>query len=88
GGKSLDEIITADFIDCADKEKFDLIRNNINNEQTANLAKQGASPYHPELYRQIVLNPKRFCLEETYNVIKLVEEVYKFKNSIPESKSN
>lgn len=81
GGKSLDEIIVAEFTDLADLEQFNFIRDKINKEQTANLAQQGASPYHPELYRQLVLNPKRFNLKETYNVIKLIEEAYSFAKS-------
>ncbi|HLX52355.1 MAG TPA: hypothetical protein VKR58_00340, partial [Aquella sp.] len=76
GGKSLDEIIVAEFGDSADLNQFNLIKDEINRQQTANLVQQGASPYHPELYRQIVVNPSRFQLGQTYNVIKLVEEAY------------
>jgi len=79
GGKSLDEIIVSEFIDSANLERFNLIKDDINRQQTANLALQGASPYHPELYRQIVVNSSHFSLGQTYNVIKLVEEVYKFE---------
>lgn len=80
GGKSLDQIILAEFIDEADSIQFDQIKDQVSKQQTANLVEQGASPYHPELYRQIVLNPARFQLEQTYNVIKLVEQVYSFSS--------
>lgn len=79
GGKSLDQIIASDFISSDDSQQFELIREEVNQRLTANLADQGASPYHPELYRQIITNPRRFCLAETYNVINMVEAAYRFK---------
>jgi UDP-N-acetyl-2-amino-2-deoxyglucuronate dehydrogenase len=79
GGRSLDEIITIELGDEADLQQFNSIKDKINNQQRVNVALPGASPYHPELYRQIVINPQRFSLEETYNVIKLVEQAYKFQ---------
>lgn len=81
GGKSLDEIIVADFTDLADTEQFYLVKDEVNKQQTANLVKQGASPYHPELYRQIIINPEKFALMQTYNVIKLVEDAYSFTHT-------
>ena len=78
GGKSLDEIVTADFLDSTILDKYTTIRNDIESNQSTNIALPGASPYHPELYRQIIINPKRFALSETYNVIKLVEDAYSF----------
>lgn len=80
GGKSLDEIIIVDFIDAVDHERFNLVKDEVNARQTAALVQHGASPYHPELYRQIVINPERFALKQTYNVIKLVEEAYNFRS--------
>ncbi len=80
GGKSLDEILALDFIDPVNLEQFNLIKEEINGQQTLNVALQGASPYHPELYRQIIESPERFGLMQTYNVMKLVEEAYAFSH--------
>ncbi|MBP9743426.1 MAG: Gfo/Idh/MocA family oxidoreductase [Burkholderiales bacterium] len=79
GGKSLDEIIVSDFVSPQAKAKFDTIQQQILSKEVATLATQGASPYHPELYRQIVVNPDRFALGAMYNVINLIEGIYKFK---------
>lgn len=79
GGKSLDEIINADFLNEATKERFTQIQQEIASLKTADLVNVGASPYHPELYRRIIFNPEQFILRQTYNVIKLVENVYSLK---------
>lgn len=79
GGKSLDEIIVSEFVSSHTKAQFDTIQQEILSKEVATLATQGASPYHPELYRQIVVNPDRFALGAMYNVIDLVESIYKFK---------
>jgi UDP-N-acetyl-2-amino-2-deoxyglucuronate dehydrogenase len=79
GGKSLDEIIISDFLDIEANQKFKAIEQEVFAQKVATLATQGASPYHPELYRQIILNPNLFSLNQTYNVIQLVENMYQFK---------
>ncbi|MCC2625555.1 MAG: hypothetical protein K0R14_1428 [Burkholderiales bacterium] len=79
GGKSLDEITTIELGSEADLKRFNSIKDEVNNQQRVNVDVQGASPYHPELYRQIVINPQRFRLEEAYNVINLVEQAYTFQ---------
>lgn len=76
GGKSLDEISQSDFISEDNAIKFDKIKEEVLALEVASLATVGASPYHPELYRQIVLEPSRFALGEMYNVIDLVERIY------------
>jgi UDP-N-acetyl-2-amino-2-deoxyglucuronate dehydrogenase len=78
GGKSLDEIVAVDFLGSDAQNKYTIIKNDIESNQSINITLPGASPYHPELYRQIIINPKRFALSETYNVIKLVEDAYSF----------
>ena len=76
GGKSLDEIICSEFLQVENQEKFAKITQDVLGMEVASLASLGASPYHPELYRQIILDKKRFSLPETYNVIALIEEIY------------
>jgi UDP-N-acetyl-2-amino-2-deoxyglucuronate dehydrogenase len=76
GGKSLDEIIIADFLEQDSLNCLNQIKQEVATEEVAMLAATGASPYHPELYRQIIINPKRFALSQTYNVVKLVENIY------------
>lgn len=78
GGKSLDEIVTSDFLDATMQDKFEKIRQDVLKQKVATLANLGASPYHPELYRQIILDSNKFTLSETYNVIKLIEQVYSY----------
>lgn len=80
GGKSLDEIVSSEFLNNDDLLKFNEIKNEVLSQEVATLATQGASPYHPELYRQIIVNPNRFKLGEMYNVIDLVERIYAFKH--------
>jgi UDP-N-acetyl-2-amino-2-deoxyglucuronate dehydrogenase len=79
GGKSLDEIVVSDFISEDSGHKFNQIKHEVLSRQIATLATQGASPYHPELYRQIVLEPSKFALGEMYNVIDLVERIYELR---------
>lgn len=79
GGKSLDEIIVSDFLSEDISQKFEAIKTEIFGREVAALATQGASPYHPELYRQIVVEPEKFALGEMYNVIDLVERIYALK---------
>ena len=80
GGKSLDEIIAHDFLHQADLDKFIAIKDEVLSRKVAVLATQGASPYHPELYRQIVLQPQKFALNQMFNVIQLVEDIYALKD--------
>ena len=76
GGKSLDEIVVSDFLSEDNATKFNKIKQDVLESEVATLATVGASPYHPELYRQIILEPSRFALGEMYNVIDLVERIY------------
>lgn len=76
GGKSLDEIVSSEFLQTTTKDKFEEIKKEVEKREVATLASLGASPYHPELYRQIILDKNRFALSETHNVIKLIEEIY------------
>ena len=77
GGKSLDQIIVADFLDNELKSVLDNFNAKAIENSAASLASQGASPYHPELYRQIIQSPDSFRLKETKNAVDLVEQIYK-----------
>ncbi len=90
GGKSLDKIIDSDFIDNNNEHadtnnyniKYDDILHKLINiyqkKSSVELAKYGVSPYHPEVYYQIIHNPKLFSLPITYNVIRLIEDILKY----------
>ncbi len=76
GGKSLDEIVSSEFLNEENLTRFNTIKQDILSHEVAALATQGASPYHPELYRQLIVNPDKFALGAMYNVIDLVERIY------------
>jgi UDP-N-acetyl-2-amino-2-deoxyglucuronate dehydrogenase len=76
GGKSLDEFVSYEFLSNETLTKFEQIKAEVLNRKVATLASVGASPYHPELYRQIVIKPEMFALGQMYNVISLVENIY------------
>lgn len=76
GGKSLDEIIISDFLADKDKKAFLNITNQVLEKEIAAPVNLGASPYHPELYRQIIIDKDKFAITETINVIRLIEEIY------------
>ncbi|MBY0379257.1 MAG: hypothetical protein K2P99_02530, partial [Burkholderiales bacterium] len=77
-GKSLNEIIETEFLEPTLNQKLQSYVDLATKNSVASLASTGASPYHPELYRQIAVNPEVFQLQETYNVIKLIEDIYSF----------
>lgn len=76
GGKSLDEIIDLELLNQDDLIKVEAISDKIKAQDIVGLALQGASPYHPEMYKQIVINPDKFRLTQMGNVIELVEKIY------------
>ena len=76
GGASLNEIITSDFIDEQYAKQLEQITHQIQDINVAILARSGVSPYHPELYRQIIHEPQKFQLQQMYNVISLIEQIY------------
>ncbi len=78
GGKSLDEIVIADFLNEDSTSQLNMIKEEVLSKEVVGLATQGASPYHPELYRQIIENPEQFAIKQMYNVIQLVEKIYAF----------
>ncbi|MFN8769529.1 MAG: Gfo/Idh/MocA family protein [Neisseriaceae bacterium] len=78
GGKSLDEIIEMQFLDSRLIDKLKTYEDEALKNRSVSLASTGASPYHPELYRQIILNPDSFRLRQTYDVVKLIENIYSF----------
>jgi UDP-N-acetyl-2-amino-2-deoxyglucuronate dehydrogenase len=75
GGKSLDQVTAVHFLDESSKVRYDQICNEVLGYTIDNQVAIGACPHHPELYKQIILNPAKFRLQSTYNVIKLVSEI-------------
>ena len=78
GGKSLDEIVASHFLSEEVTDKLANIKQEIFANEVATLATLGASPYHPELYRQLIINPNQFALGQMYNVTDLIERIYAF----------
>jgi UDP-N-acetyl-2-amino-2-deoxyglucuronate dehydrogenase len=77
GGKSLDEIISAEFLDPQISQEFLQIKEEVESVDIAGLAQTGVSPFHPECYRQLIINPDTFKLISSYQVVSLVENIYK-----------
>lgn len=75
GGKSLDQIISIEFLDSSAKERYNQICHNILGYSIDNQVTIGACPHHPELYKQIIQNPKLFDIQQTNNVIKLISQI-------------
>lgn len=75
GGKALNIIETADFLSHGSQVQFDVLRKKyyINNEPNNYGSYQGSCPNHPFVYK----NLNQFKMEETLNVISLIDEIYK-----------
>jgi UDP-N-acetyl-2-amino-2-deoxyglucuronate dehydrogenase len=80
GGKSLDVVIDNKFINEQDSQYFSDLCQIEANRLNVKLASIGASPYHPELYYNIIHNPTKFELATTIPVIELIENIYKNKS--------
>ncbi|MEN9946106.1 MAG: hypothetical protein RLZZ293_492 [Pseudomonadota bacterium] len=74
-GKSLDQITHAEFLTKELQNQYDEICSTILGHPIDNQVTIGACPHHPELYRQIVLNPQQFQLASTFNVINLINQI-------------
>lgn len=81
GGKSLDQVIAAEFVSDELRQKYADICQNIFGYVIDNQVTIGACPHHPELYKQIIQNPDLFRLGSTYNVIQLIEKINSLDNS-------
>lgn len=78
GGKALNIVESYNFLTNGVKKEFEeIIKNNfIDIEPNKYGSYQGSCPNHPELYSEILKNPKKFEIMESFNVIKLIEEIY------------
>ena len=78
GGKALNIIESANFLSQGFKSDYEKISKKYTkiNQPNSYGSYQGSCPNHPELYR----NLDNFSLGETYNVITLIEEIYKKAN--------
>ncbi len=79
GGRSLDTIESAEFLNKESTQQFDDLCATVLREQAPQQQVPGASPYHPELYKQIVAGDHQFKLGNTYNVIKLIAAIEKLR---------
>lgn len=75
GGKSLDQVIAIEFLTTEAKERYELICQDVLGHKIDNQVTIGACPHHPELYKQIIHNQDLFDIEQTINVIGLIEEI-------------
>lgn len=78
GGKALNIVESANFLSHGCQYEFDKIRNKyqISTEPNNYGSYEGSCPNHPFVYQ----NLEDFNLEETSNVIKLIEEIYSKSN--------
>lgn len=80
GGKSLDQVVAAEFASDDLREKYASICQQVLGYTIDNQVTIGACPHHPELYKQIIQNPRLFKLSSTYNVIQLIEKINSLDN--------
>lgn len=75
GGKALNIIESASFLSNGAKVQYDIITKNNPYSRMPNSygSYEGSCPNHPEIYRNI----DRYDMQETYNVIKMIEDIYK-----------
>tara|TARA_R100001163_G_C5068486_1_gene208896 strand:- start:5394 stop:6404 length:1011 start_codon:yes stop_codon:yes gene_type:complete len=78
GGKALNIIESANFLSHGFRKDYEKISKKYSqiNQPNSYGSYQGSCPNHPEVYR----NLDKFSLEETNNVIILIEEIYKKAN--------
>ena len=75
GGKSLDQVTAVEFLNSETQAKYDLICQEVLGYNITNKVEIGACPHHPELYKQIIINPTRFSVENTISVISLIRKI-------------
>ena len=78
GGKALNIIESANFLSHGATTQYENIAKEYQYSKDPNSygSYQGSCPNHPDVYK----NLDKFSLEETYNVIILIEEIYKKTN--------
>ena len=78
GGKALNIVESYNFLTNGVKKEFENIlkENQIDIEPNKYGSYQGSCPNHPTLYKNIIENPNQFEILESYNAIKLIEEIY------------
>lgn len=75
GGKSLDQVVAVEFLTQKNLLRYEQICQEVLGYKIDNQVEIGACPHHPELYKQIVVNPERFSLVKTYNILKLISKI-------------
>jgi UDP-N-acetyl-2-amino-2-deoxyglucuronate dehydrogenase len=84
GGKALNIIESYNFLSNGSKKEFEILMKDylIDVEPNKYGSYQGSCPNHPELYSRIIKNPIELDIIESYNSIKLIEEIYKKSNIV------
>jgi predicted dehydrogenase len=84
GGKALNIIESYNFLTNGSKKEFEILLKDylIDVEPNKYGSYQGSCPNHPELYSRLITNPMDFDILESYNSIKLIEEIYKKSNIV------
>lgn len=74
GGKALNIIESSNFLSHGSQVQYENMLNKVNISKSPNDygSYEGSCPNHPELYK----NLHKFNIMETYNVIKIIEEIY------------
>ncbi|MDD3266255.1 MAG: Gfo/Idh/MocA family oxidoreductase [Burkholderiales bacterium] len=75
GGKSLDQIIEVAFQNEKDQLRYQEICEQVLGYKIDNQVTIGACPHHPELYKQILTNKNIFDINQTKNVINLINQI-------------
>lgn len=78
GGKALNIIESYKFLSAGHQKKFEYILEEMpySKEPNSYGSYQGSCPNHPDVYRNI----DKFKISESFNVIKLIDEIYKKDN--------
>lgn len=81
GGKSLDQIVAIEFLDPESKQRYEQICEETLGYRIDSEASIGACPHHPEMYKQIIKDENLFDLQQTVNVIGLIEQINQLDKS-------
>ena len=94
GGKSLDEITALKLLNMDElQSKIEQIKDNVENNMNDSMTMVTTittpsltmpptpyiSPNYIKFYEQIICNPEQFSINTTYNVIRLIQDIYEFE---------
>lgn len=76
GGSSLNQIIEAKFLSISATLNYNNIVQQLEHHKINNNLVGGSCPLHPDLYKMFITHPQNFFINESYNVISLIEQIY------------